>query len=110
MSYSFEQRCNASKKLRRQFPDRIPIIVDRQPRSDLPLLDKRKYLVRQDMTIGKFLFELRKNLKISHEKAVFLFINNIIPAQSAFIGTLDEKHVNADGFLYIFYSAENTFG
>lgn len=44
------------------------------------------------------------------EYGLFIFINNIIPSQHESVSTIYEQHKDVDGFLYITYSGENTFG
>jgi GABA(A) receptor-associated protein len=110
--YSFEQRLNESYNILLRYPDRIPIICERSKiaNNDCPFIDKNKYLVPRELTIGQFIYVIRKRLKITHEKAIFLFIdNNILPSSKMF-GEIYEFYKNADCFLYINYSFENTFG
>ena len=52
----------------------------------------------------------RKRLKLPAEQAIFLFVNGIIPATAALMNTVHEEHKDPDGFLYVTYSGENTFG
>jgi GABA(A) receptor-associated protein len=49
-------------------------------------------------------------MQLPHEKALFLFINGFIPSTSQHIGDIYSFHKDQDGFLYITYSYENTFG
>jgi len=45
------------------------------------------------------------------EKSLFLFVNyNSMPPTGATIGSIYEEHKDADGFLYITYASESTFG
>lgn len=39
---SFEKRRAEGEKIRRKYPDRIPVIVEKAPKSRLPDLDKKK--------------------------------------------------------------------
>jgi len=56
-------------------------------------------------------FEIRKHMpNLNEEKAIFLFINEVLPPSSALMSQIYEKHKDEDGFLYITYSGENTFG
>lgn len=100
--------------MRRKYPDRIPVICERAPKSDIPNIDKKKYLVPQDMTVGQFVYVIRKRIKLSHEKAIFIFIDSSIPPTAALMATVyDEyirRHRDDDGFLYVTYASENTFG
>ena len=73
-------------------------------------IDKKKYLVPQDLTVGQFVYIIRKRIKLSPEKAIYLFINNILPPTAALMSSIYEDQKDEDGFLYITYSGENTFG
>jgi GABA(A) receptor-associated protein len=53
---------------------------------------------------------IRKRLKLPAEQAIFLFVNGVIPPTAALMNTIYEEHKDEDGFLYISYSGENTFG
>uniref|UniRef100_A0A6C0EBK2 Autophagy-related protein n=1 Tax=viral metagenome TaxID=1070528 RepID=A0A6C0EBK2_9ZZZZ len=100
-----------SRKIRAKFPDRIPVIVTKDKKSDVPDIDKRKYLVPADLTVGQFCYVIRKRIKLSPEKAMFIFIKNTIPPSSAIMSSMFDKYKDKDDeFLYITYSAENTFG
>ena len=76
----------------------------------VPTLDKTKYLVPMDLTVGQFMFVLRKRMKLSPEQAIFLFINGTIPSSNSLVHELYQQHKDVDGFLYLGYSGENTFG
>jgi GABA(A) receptor-associated protein len=49
-------------------------------------------------------------MKLPPEKAIFLFINNTIYHSSYLLSTIYEMNKDEDGFLYITYASENTFG
>jgi GABA(A) receptor-associated protein len=110
-NHSFEKRKEESRKISEKYTDRIPIICEKNPQSiDTPDIDKKKYLVPSDLTVGQFLFVVRKRMKLSPEKAIFLFINNIIPNSTELISQMYKQYKDEDGFLYIVYSGESTFG
>lgn len=108
--FNFEQRKSESQRIRAKYPDRIPIIVSKIHNSDINDVDKHKYLVPTDLTLGQFMFILRKRLALKPEKAIFLFINNKIITMSEILSTIYENEKDADGFLYVDYAGENTFG
>ncbi|PWA38249.1 autophagy-related protein 8C [Artemisia annua] len=66
-------------RIREKYPDIIPVIVEKAERSDIPDIDKKKYLVPADLTVGQFVYVVRKRIKLSAEKAIFIFIKNILP-------------------------------
>ncbi|CAM6038082.1 unnamed protein product [Sphagnum compactum] len=86
------------------------VIVEKVEKSDIPDIDKKKYLVPTDLTIGQFVYVIRKRIKLSYEKAIFIFVKNILPPTSAMMSSIYEEHKDEDGFLYFTYSGENTFG
>jgi GABA(A) receptor-associated protein len=86
------------------------VICEKVENSDIPEIDKRKYLVPVDLSIGQFVYVIRKRIKLPSEKAIFIFVNDILPPTAALISTIYEEHKDEDGFLYVLYSGENTFG
>jgi GABA(A) receptor-associated protein len=109
--HTFEKRKYEADKIRAKYPDRIPVICEKNPRSnDVPDVDKKKYLVPSDLTAGQFLYVIRKRMKLSPEKAIFIFINNTLPASGDLMNQIYNAHKDEDGFLYVIYSGESTFG
>jgi GABA(A) receptor-associated protein len=111
-AYSDEYRKFESKRVLTKFPDRKPVIceVSSNARNDCPLIDKKKYLVPDYLTFGQFMYVIRKRLKISSEKALFLFVDNRLPPSTIPMCDLYHMCKDEDGFLYVTYSFENTFG
>jgi len=107
--YSFDERLTESKKIRSKYPDRIPIIVESND-STIPKIDKKKFLVPCDITVSQFMYVIRKRIKLNSTTALFLFINGKIPKSSELLVNVDKEHCNEDGFVYMVYSGENTFG
>ena len=108
--FTLEERIAESSRVVIKHPDRVPIIVEAKPNSNLNDLDKHKYLVPKEMTVGQFLYVIRKRLKLKPQQAIFVFVDNKMPPTSELITTLYERSKNEDGFMYILYSGENTFG
>lgn len=109
--YTFSERTNESTQIIQKYPDRIPIICEKNIKNKTtPEIDKNKYLVPIDLTVGQFLYVIRKRIKLTPEQSIFLFINNTIPSTSQYLSDLYFLYKDQDGFLYITYSSENTFG
>lgn len=106
----FERRSAEASRIRSKYPDRIPVICERGNEKNIPELDKAKYLVPADLTLGQFVYIIRKRIKISPEKAIFTFINGKLEPTSKLISTIYDENKDKDGFLYISYTGENTFG
>ena len=111
-THSFQKRYDEATRIRKKYPNRVPIICEKDHRSlDIPDIDRKKYLVPLDLSIANFMYVIRKRIKISPEKSIYLFIDNhVMPATSQLIATLYEEHRHRDGFLYIKYAGESTFG
>ncbi|KAK9207524.1 hypothetical protein WN943_017813 [Citrus x changshan-huyou] len=139
IEHEFEKRRAEAERIREKYPDRIPIseissqsvshllvssvlgppsmlcvlvqvIVEKAERSDIPTIDKKKYLVPADLTVGQFVYVIRKRIKLSAEKAIFIFVDNVLPPTGAIMSTIYDEKKDEDGFLYVTYSGENTFG
>ncbi len=112
--FTYVQRKTESDRIIQKYPTRVPIICERAPMcSDkaITTLDKRKYLVPKDLKLADFMYIIRKRMKLTPEKSIFLFVgdNNLAPC-SALLGVLYNEHKDDDGFLYITYNGESTFG
>ena len=108
--HSFDERSKESKKIIDKYPNRLPIIVEKDKKSDLPNIDKHKYLVPNDISVGQFIYIIRKRIKLQPEKALYIFVDNILPPTASDISTVYDNHKDEDGFLYFTYAGENTFG
>ncbi|KAB1199763.1 Autophagy-related protein 8d [Morella rubra] len=110
MEHPLERRQAEAARIREKYPDRIPVIVERAEKSDVPDIDKKKYLVPADLTVGQFVYVVRKRINLSPEKAIFIFVKNILPPTAAMMSAIYDENKEEDGFLYMVYSGENTFG
>lgn len=110
--FSLDQRKNESSRVLSKYPDRVPIICEKSDTAskECPDIDKKKYLVPRDLTMGQFLYIIRKRLKLAPEKAIFLFVGNSIMPSTSSINDIYNHKKDFDGFLYIKYAFENIFG
>jgi len=109
--HSFEERLAESKKIVEKFPERVPVIVEKGLKGgNVPEIDKNKYLVPKDLSVGKFIFVIRKRIQLSSENALYVYANGTLPATNDLMGTVYEQHKKEDGFLYMTFNGESTFG
>ena len=92
--HPFEKRRTEGEKIRRKYPDRVPVIVEKAPKARIGDLDKKKYLVPSDLTVGQFYFLIRKRISLRPEDALFFFVNNVIPPTSATMGSLYQVNIS----------------
>ena len=107
--YTLEERSKQSRNLIQKYDDRIPVIIC-PGNKNTPVADKYKYLVPNTLTVGEFVYIIRKRIKLGPEQAMFIFVNNILPPTASSIYSIYQEHRDDDGFLYLVYSLENTFG
>merc|ERR550525_259554 len=113
---SFEKRQEEARRIIKKYPDCIPVIVERAPRSDLPDIEKKKFLVPRTMLVGEFKFIIHKHLNmsgtpvLSSEQTIYLFVNHTSPKTGALMSEVYDQQKSNDEFLYLTYSAENTLG
>ncbi|EDV23974.1 Gamma-aminobutyric acid receptor-associated protein [Trichoplax sp. H2] len=108
--FPFEKRRSEGQMIRKKYPDRIPVIVEKAPKARVVDIDKKKYLVPADLTVGQFHFLIRKRVALRPEDALFFTVNNVIPPTSMTMGSLYEDHHEEDFFLYVAYSDESVYG
>lgn len=109
-THPFDERKAEVARVRSRTPDRIPVICERALNSSVPELDKKKYLIPPDVTVGAFIVSIRRRITIEPEKAIFLFVGDNVPSNSTLMGDLYNTYKDEDGFLYVTYSGENTYG
>ena len=106
-----KDRSEANRVLQK-YPDRVPVLVTKnQYSSTTPEIDKQKFLVPVDITMGQLLYVIRKRLQLHPETRLFLFIDGTMITNHELIGTVYERlHDREDGFLHAVYSCESVFG
>jgi GABA(A) receptor-associated protein len=108
---SYEKRKAESSRIKAKYPDRIPVICEIIKPTDLPELDKHKFLVPTELTVGQFLHVIRKRMdKLNPDQALFLFVNNSLPMVATQMSVIYKQDRDEDGFLYIAVKSESTFG
>ena len=107
---TLESRQHESARMRKRYPNRIPVIMEKAPNANIPLLQQHKFLVPDTSTVSELLYILRKRIKLASHEALFLFIKDTLPSTSTTLQVLYHEHADPDGFLYITYANENTFG
>ena len=66
--YEFDKRKLEADRRRAKYPTKVPIIVEKMKNSTIPELDKSKFLVPADLTVGQFIHIIRKPSDDDHKK------------------------------------------
>ena len=104
------QRLQESAKVLYEYPDKVPVVCEKDNRLHNCDIKKRKYLVAKDLTIGQFMYIIRNQIEMKSSMGLFLFTNGTIPSSSEKMGSIYNKYKDNDGYLYVNYAFENTFG
>jgi GABA(A) receptor-associated protein len=111
--YSFFERKQESERIMNKFTGRLPVICEKNRHdTGCPDIDKHKYLVPYNITLGQFMYVIRKRIQLPASSALFLFVGDdaVLLPVSLEMEDVYHRFKNKDGFLYILYSRENVFG
>lgn len=83
-----------------KYPDRILIICKKlhEKNTSIPDIDKNKYLVPSDLTVGQFAYVIRKRIRFPPEKTLFLLVNITLSSSVELVSSLYDRHKNEYGF------------
>jgi GABA(A) receptor-associated protein len=107
--HKFATRKAEAERIRAKYTDRIPVtlhyfialliplihaqvICEKVEKSEIATIDKKKYLVPADLTVGQFVYVIRKRIKLSPEKAIFIFVDEVLPPTAALMSSIYEEH------------------
>ncbi|RWW02815.1 hypothetical protein GW17_00034072 [Ensete ventricosum] len=62
------------------------------------------------MSVGQFIHILSSRLHLAPGKALFVFVKNTLPQTASLMDSVYGSYKDEDGFLYMCYSSEKTFG
>jgi GABA(A) receptor-associated protein len=113
---SFQERIERSNALKQKYPHCVPVIVKKN-KNDVILQDQiqSKYLIPKNVEISYLLISIKKKLKLDANKALFVFVqknneNSFLVTPSMNMGEVYNSYSSSDGFVYLIYTSENTFG
>merc|ERR1712039_788202 len=97
-SVPFEKRLAEAKRILEKYPDRVPVICERAPRSTLPEIDKKKFLVPGTMLVGEFKYIIHKHLNqsskesLAADQTMYLFMNGSSPKTGALMSEVYDQY------------------
>ena len=99
-----------AKDIIAKHPDKAPIICEKSPLTELKGMERVKFLVPLGLRVGEFQHIIRKRLECDATQAIFLTSNGTMLTSNQTIQDVYTLHKAEDGFLYMEYLGENTFG
>lgn len=111
-NFSLEDRKAESNKILTKYPDKIPVIVSKYPKcKNVDDINKNKFLVPGDLTLSQFIYVVKKRISLQNDMSLYVFLDDeTMPTSSSTLSNLYNTNKDEDGFLYLQYASENTFG
>merc|ERR1711907_738656 len=110
----FEERREESMRIRRRHEDRVPVVCEPLPTNTFAPINQQKFLFPREFTVGQTIAVLRKRLPADAQQAslgtLFIFAGGVMPSTSQTLNDVDARFCDEDGFLYLSYGEESTFG
>ena len=107
-NFSLIERKSTFKGINEKYPNKIPIICEKHPKSKLNKIEKTRFLINNEMTLNEFKLLIEKYFFDKSEIYIFIndkFIHANLPMKELYNKYKDDD----DNFLYCFYSETDDF-
>ncbi|XP_063293863.1 microtubule-associated proteins 1A/1B light chain 3C-like [Pelobates fuscus] len=112
MRKRLDSRIHEVNRMKSRYPSKIPVIVERNHREKLlPNLEKIKYLVPPEVTLGQFVSMIRTRLSMPQSHSLCMLLNGKqMTSLTLTMSELYTEYHDHDGFLYMTYMLQDVFG
>ena len=111
--HTFEKRKQEAEYIISKYPDKIPIIIEKaniKNSENVPNIKKKKFLVPDDLILSQLIYIVRRRINIEPNIGIYFFVDGELHPTGKLIKEIYEDKKDKDGFLYMTYSGESTFG
>jgi GABA(A) receptor-associated protein len=104
-----EKLLKESRSIKSRYPEKIPVIVNTKNKK--LKMDRQKFLIPNDLTVSQFIYVIRKRIELKKESAIFMLVNDMMPASSQTMEQLYNEQMDTNTeMLFVDIAMENTFG
>ena len=106
------KRKQMSEQIKQNYPDKIPMICEKDPASKIGSINKTKFLIPRYLTVSQFSLQLSKKIELKPSETFFLLVNGkiVITGETSFGCIYDNFADKNDGFLYLSYTGNEYMG
>ena len=110
-SKDFSSRKTESLTICGFWPDKLPLILEKDKRSKMSNLPKPKILCPKEFSVLQFLVFMRKKMNLPHKSGFFVMVNGgeVLSGDKMMID-IYQRHCDRDGFLYLTYGEHEVYG
>lgn len=110
-STDFSSRKLESSTISKYWPDKLPIILLKEPTSSFPDLEKPKFLCPKDSSVLQFLIYMRRKVNLPKKSGLFIHTEDgeVLSGDKMMVD-IYERHHDPDGFLYLKYGEHYVYG
>lgn len=107
---SFHKRIRLSNKIRLEYPNRYPVIVEPKKPTD-PKITRDKFLIPHIISTVSVFMQFRDHIEMtSPDQSITFYTGNTFIPVTMPISLVYSNYQDDDGFLYITYTTESAFG
>ena len=112
MKNSPEKRIEQFEKIKKEYQNKVPIIIERSQNCSINKFIKTKYILSDDITMSEFIKIIREKLELEPERALFFLANGkyTVSGSEDLAQVYDKYKDSEDSFLYLTYSEEIVYG
>jgi hypothetical protein len=109
-NFSTKMYDDDARYIREKYPDKVPILlIPLRQNSKLAYL---RLLVPKDLSFSHFIASVRRRLSMTSETGLYFYIGSdkTITTVNTLISHIDLRYTSKDGFVYVYYDLETSFG